>query len=187
MLTGDILLERIINATNKFISEQKTLLVQDAHEESISGSYVNYLKTEFRDFPYDIDTQYNKRIIDDEVVKKHSHFLIGNLPKSMRPSNIRSGQTIIMKDFMPDIIFHDRVSADYNFLIIEIKKSTNKNNDERHWDHIKLSEMTKRDLHYTYGLFIDFKSGSEFNRDRPCKMKLYQNGNIIKEIEVIFS
>ena len=74
-MTSKILLERIINATKKFISEQKTLLDQDAHEESISGLYVNYLKTEFKDFSYDIDTQYNKRIIDNEVVEKYSNFL----------------------------------------------------------------------------------------------------------------
>lgn len=186
-MISKILLERIINATKKFISEEKTLLDQDAHEESISGLYVNYLKTEFKDFPYDIDTQYNKRIIDNKVVEKYSNFLASSLPNSMRDKSIKSDQTRVDKKFMPDIIFHDRESANHNFLMIEIKKSTNKKKNERHWDHIKLSEMTKGDLDYTYGLFIDFTSGAEFNRDRPCKMKLYQNGNIIKKIEVIFS
>lgn len=183
-MTSKIFLERIINATKKFISEEKTLLEQDAHEESISGSYVNYLKTEFKDSTYDIDTQYNKRIIDNEVVEKYSKFLVSSLPNSMRGKNLKSDQTIVDKKLMPDIIFHNRESANHNFLMIEIKKSTNRKKDERRWDHIKLSEMTKGGLHYKYGLFIDFTSGAEFNRDRPCKMNLYQDGNIIKKIEV---
>ena len=54
------MIDRLKQALNNFIESESQLLIQDAHEGSITGQFVEYLAESFDDFDYDIDTQYNK-------------------------------------------------------------------------------------------------------------------------------
>lgn len=168
---------RLHQALGEFTICEKELLIQDAHKEAISTSLITYLKRQFPDFPYAIDGQYDKRIIDSELYKKHTEFLIEKLPKSKIPKRLRQGQATLKKEILPDIIFHDRKSSNHNFLVIEIKKSTNVSNAERKFDLVKLEVMTSQDLHYCFGAFIDFKTGKDYTTLEPYKLKLVQNGS----------
>lgn len=175
----ETLIPRIKSLLNKFAIEQEILLRQDVHEEALSGSLLEYLKKEFADLDFHIDTQYNKRILDDEIINKQSEFLIAKLPVKHRPSSWDENQKNIKKEILPDFIFHDRTSPNSNFLIIEVKKSTNKNEEDRLWDEIKLREMTRRDLNYDYGLFIDLKTGADYDIGNYYEITLYSNGEIV--------
>lgn len=174
------LINRLKNALQQFLLNEKALLIQDAHEETISTSLISHLKQEFSDFQYAIDGQYDKRIINSELYRKHIDVLVDRLPKSKIPKNLLEGQKIIKKKILPDIIFHDRDSSNHNFLVIELKKSQNKNKDERRFDLIKLEEMTSGDLHYSYGVFIDFFTGDEFRDDKPYTLIVIKNGKLQK-------
>lgn len=170
---------RLQNALNNFVNNESDLLIQDSHEASITGLLVEYLAESFDDFDYDIDTQYNKRILENEIVNKQMEFLITNLPLHKWPKTWDNNQEYTKKELLPDIIFHDRGSGNHNYLVIEVKKSTNKSISDREWDLIKLSEMTSRDLNYEYGAFIEFTTGSEFNNEKPYSLTLFSKGEII--------
>lgn len=178
------LVRRLHKALEEFLTSEKELLIQDAHEEAISTSLIPYLKREFSDFPFVIDGQYDKRIIDSELYKKHTEFLIERLPKSKVPKRLLKGQATLKKEILPDIIFHDRNSSNHNFLVIEIKKSTNKNKADREFDMIKLKVMTSQDLCYSYGAFIDFSTGIEYSAQEPYKLKIIQKGT---DIDLVMS
>ncbi len=175
----DTLIPRIKSILNKFAVEQEVLIRQDVHEEAITGSLLEYLRAEFSDLEFDIDTQYNKRILENELINKQAEFLIEQLPLSHWPINWDDHQKNIRKEILPDFIFHSRTSPNSNFLIIELKKSTNQNEADRLWDEIKLREMTRRDLHYDFGLFIDLKTGEDYDLGNYYTLKLYSDGEII--------
>lgn len=173
------LIERLNKAIELFLSKESTLLMQDAHEEAISASLISYLKSEFDDFKYHIDSQYDKRIIDSELYRKHTDFLIERLPKSKIPKKCYKGQKVVKKEILPDIIFHDRDSSGHNFLVIEIKKSKNQNKDDRDFDLLKLQVMTSLDFYYDFGIFIDFFTGDDFRPDNPYTLKIVKNGKLL--------
>jgi hypothetical protein len=166
-------------ALKNFVDHESELLIQDAHEGSITGLLIEYLAESFDDFDYSIDTQYNKRILDNELINKEADFLISTLPLDKWPKTWEKNQEYIKKEILPDIIFHDRQSSNHNYLIIEIKKSTNKNKLDREWDLTKLSQMTMSGLNYKYGVFIDFKTGAEYDSNNPYNLTIFENGNIV--------
>lgn len=175
----DTLIPRIKTVLTKFAIEQEVLLMQDVHEEAITGRLLGYLEEEFSDLNFDIDTQYNKRILDNELINKQAEFLFEKLPLKQWPINWEENQKSIKKDILPDFIFHNRKNPNSNFLIIELKKSSNQNEADRLWDEIKLKEMTRRDLHYDYGLFIDMKTGADYSLGNYFNLTLYENGEVI--------
>jgi hypothetical protein len=176
------LIARIKLATLEFIENDEILLQQDVHEEAISAKYLPYIEKYFADLELSIDSQYNRRFIEDELVRKQAEFLINTLPVKYWPKSWSKGQERVVKEILPDIIIHDRRNSGNNFLIIEIKKSTNKNKDDRQWDRIKLEEMTSRDLNYKYGLFIDLKTGVEFDSKNPFSATLFVKGKEILKL-----
>jgi predicted nucleotidyltransferase len=175
----DTLIPRIKSVLTKFAIEQEVLLLQDVHEEAITGSLLGYLEDEFSDLDFDIDTQYNRRVLENELINKQAEFLIEKLPLEQWPMNWDDNQKSIKKSILPDFIFHDRNGSNSNFLIIELKKSSNQNEADRLWDEIKLREMTRRDLHYDYGLFIDIKTGTDYSVGSYFNLTLYEDGEII--------
>jgi len=172
------MIEKLRYAIDSFVEHENELLIQDSHEASITGCLVHYLAKTFNDFEYDIDTQYNKRILDNQIVSKQMEFLIYKLPLHKWPRNWDNNQETMKKELLPDIIFHNRKSSDQNFLVIEVKKTTNKNTADREWDLMKLREMTSRDLHYKYGAFIDFTAGEEYVKQKPYSLIIFENGEI---------
>lgn len=178
MLRVDELVKRLSNAINEFIETEFELLIQDAHEEAISTALIPYFKNNFPDFPYHIDGQYDKRIVNNRLIKKQTDFLLEQLPKNKLPKHLIEGQKTIRKDILPDIIFHDRRSPDHNFLVVEIKKSTNKHKDDREFDLLKLKILTTFDLNYNFGAFIDFKAGNDFNVNDPYSFMIFEKGQL---------
>jgi hypothetical protein len=172
----DELKQRMSKSIESFLAEQADLLKQDAKEESITTHLEKYLEKEFLDWDWNIDHQYDKRIIKNEVVQKRTLFATRSLPKKKIPKSISQDLKIIDKLIMPDIIFHDRHSNKHNFLVIEVKLSTNKNRDDRIFDFLKLEVMTSIDLKYEWGIFLNFTSGKEFNPENPYQMKFVRNG-----------
>ncbi len=173
------LINRLKSALNAFVIEHETLVKQDVHEEAMTAVLLHYFEQTFSDLSLNIDTNYNKRILDNEMINKQSEFLIEKLPLAQWPKNWENGQIHIKKEILPDFIFHNRSNANENFLIIELKKTTNRNSADRKWDHIKLHEMTGRDLNYEYGVFIDLKTGAHYDKTNPIVLTVYSKGDII--------
>lgn len=176
-MTVQELREKIEKAIHCFIENEIDLIRQDAHEEAISTHLFTYIKGEFKDFPWHIDHQYDKRIINNKVVKKRTKFTIDQLPKSKIHKNFTANESTLIKAILPVIIFHDRRSQKHNFLAIEVKKTTNKAPEDRAFDKLKLEVMTAIDLKYAYGLFLDLKTGEEFDPDNPFEMNFISDGN----------
>jgi hypothetical protein len=175
----ELLILRIKSVLDNFIIAEKELLVQDSHEEAITGSLLGFLRQEFTDLEFDIDTQYNRRILDNELMVKTAEFLIYKLPLNKWPAYWEGGQKSIKKEILPDFIFHKRQNSENNFLIIELKKSTNKDSADRDWDHLKLREMTRRELNYDYGLFIELSTGADYGVGNNYAIVQYSDGEII--------
>ena len=172
----DDLKRRIIKSINNFLAEDAELLKQNAKEEAITTHLTKYLRDEFADWDWNIDHQYDKRIIENDVVQKRTMFARSSIPNSKLPKTIPAESEMIDKFILPDIIFHDRCSNEHNFLVIEVKLSMNKKKDDRDFDFLKLQVMTSIDLLYEWGLFLDFTSGREFNSETPFKMRFISNG-----------
>jgi len=168
--------QRVIRSIDNFLAKEVDLLKQDAKEESITTHLTKYFEEEFTDWNWNIDHQYDKRVIENEVVQKRTMFAKGSLPKSKIPKTISPDSEVIDKLILPDIIFHDRSSNKHNLLVIEVKLSTNKRKDERVFDFLKLQVMTTVDLKYEWGIFLDFTSGKDFNPESPYQMKFINNG-----------
>jgi hypothetical protein len=172
------MVDQLRKALKDFVDNESDLLVQDSHEGAITGQLIEYLAESFDDFDYSIDTQYNKRILDNELINKEADFLISSLPIDKWPKTWNENQEYTKKEILPDIIFHDRQSSNHNFIIIEVKKSTNKSKSDREWDFIKLSEMIKGGLNYRFGVFIDFTTGEAFDKGKPFSLTIFEKGEI---------
>lgn len=159
-----------------FVHEQITLITQNADEEAISTALVAYM---IREFPwdYDINGQYAHRWNNRELIRKKVEFLVDWLPENKRPTEEPVPEKIIRK-LVPDVILHDLDSDLHNFLAIEIKKSTNKDKQEREWDRAKLKALTAN-MRYSYGVFVDFTTGTEFNRECPFRFEIYVDGALV--------
>jgi integrase len=171
----EIVQKCLINALDEFVNSERLLLEQDSHEESISSALIPYLKRHFDFWTHNIDHQYDKRILDDEAVKKTTRFLRNELLPKQIP-RLQSKSETIEKEVLPDIIFHDRRSSANNFLVIEIKKSTNRNTADRAYDITKLEKLTTFDLRYTFGAFVDIATGSDIGSRQPFVIKLIEQG-----------
>ena len=169
-------IDRLISAINLLISEDMELLKQDVHESSISGMMIEHLANSFDEFDYDIDTQYNKMILDNKLVRKQAEFLVSELPQSKQKKTGVDTSESALRNILPDIIFHNRNSNTQNFMVIEIKKTTNKSKTAREWDILKLKTMTSGRLNYSYGVFIDFKTGEDFDLNQAYMLQVYSEG-----------
>ena len=133
--------ERLGNALARLLEEDRFLLVNDLNERSISHTLAEHLQTEFAD--WHVDCEYNRNYA---VIKRLRE---GSPEPSADDAEART--------VYPDIVVHRR-NADENLLVVEIKKSTNSNNEE--YDLTKLRSFLSQ-LHYTYGAFIKFETGTE--------------------------
>lgn len=119
------------NALQQLMNEKPCLFQIDAHEVTIAHRLALYLEPSFP--KWHVDIEYNR---DKDVVKR-----MGNGEK-MRP----------------DVIVHERRKSDNNVLVIEMKKSNNREGTSA--DTARLAEMTSPDgrYKYQYGLMLVFGS-----------------------------
>ena len=119
---------------DQFRQGEEYLLEKNLNERTVSHKFAEYLQ---RRFPgWDVDVEYNK---NKDGIKRMR--LKGKLCR-----------------VFPDIIIHRRGSQD-NLLIIEIKKNASESLRNKEIDRIN---KFKRQIGYSYGLFINFKTGKNF-------------------------
>ena len=126
--------ENLETALNELVDKDKFILQVDINERSITHRLAVYLENLFPE--WDIDCEYNRN--HDDVKRLQ-----------LAPENVLSNDTQ-GKSVYPDIIIHKR-NTDENLLIIEMKKSTNRETSD--FD-IKKINAFKNQLGYTVGLSI---------------------------------
>ncbi len=132
-------IEKIINnILHELIEKDSDILEININERTISHRFAVYLEKYFDD-SWSIDCEYNR----DHDNKK----TLDIFPCSTE-TNDTEGKTVF-----PDLIVHKRKTNE-NLLVIEMKKSTNTNNNDRIKD-IKKLEAFKRELNYQFAIFID--------------------------------
>jgi hypothetical protein len=119
------------------------LLKSDVNERSITHKLAIYLQENFPNF--DVDCEYNRDGLDPKIL---------NLPVSNILDNDTEAKTVF-----PDIIIHER-GTNNNILVIEVKKSSNRNSNGR-TDEEKLYAYIQQ-LGYRFGLFIKLYVGEEY-------------------------
>jgi hypothetical protein len=138
----------LLRAVQQFLSRDSYLLEVDANERSITSLIARYLATELPD--YDVDCEYNRDGIDP---KKIGYF---NLHPNEEDTDART--------VFPDIIVHHRGKKRGNYLVVEMKKSTN--SVSRDVDFAKLTGY-KRELSYQHAAFVELSAGG---RAGICRM-----------------
>ena len=122
-----------------------SLLETDVAERTIAARLMAYLIPRFP--AHDVDVEYNRHGLEPKRV---------NLPELYR--GLRGGR------IYPDLIVHQRGHDRKNLLVIQIKKSTNR--ESRNYDRAVIEAM-KQDFGYTRGLLIDLPAGPGASRLKP--------------------
>jgi len=135
----DDVIEKCQQVIDLFLSEESLLLVNNSSEQAITHRLAVKLENAFEG--WDVDCEYNR---NQETIKR--------LMYAVSPDGLIEERNVV-----PDIIVHKRMTEN-NLLVIEVKKSTNQEPDDR--DLAKLNAF-KEQLGYKYALFIRFLTGSQ--------------------------
>ena len=138
--SGKDIRKLIGRAYQMLIEKDGYLLKVDANERSITHRLAIYLEAAFPE--YDIDCEYNRDGLDP---KKLIDF------KKEIDSDDTNGTTVF-----PDIIIHRRGKRD-NFIVIEAKKTSNRDNSDKE----KLV-IYKKELSYKHAYYVKFPIGEDF-------------------------
>ena len=152
--------DKIKKAINGLIRKDFLLLTIDSSERSIAHRLACYLEDEFKKDDYSVDCEYNRREDRPKMIRRFWE----NIDKSQLGKNV-----------YPDIIIHERGNNKRNLLVIEIKKSSNKSQEERDFDFLKLKAYMHEgdEYQYKYGLFVDFFVNEEF--EKYPEIKFFRN------------
>lgn len=168
--------QTLSNCLTWFCKEQAKLLAIDVQEQSITNALIKYLEIDFLELGLDINVDFNKRIVENIYVKKRIDFLVGELHHSKMNGGELIDEDYYRKAVLPDVIFHDIETALDNFLVLEIKKSTNNDKQDRNFDILKLKTFTSTDLNYQFGAFIDFTTGKDYDEHSPFSIRYFIDG-----------
>jgi len=122
-----------------YLEKETQLLVNNSSEQAISHRLAVMLEKEFSE--WNVDCEYNR---DESTIKRLKYAISPNEPVEER-------------NVVPDIIVHKRMTQS-NLLVIEVKKSTNPEPDEK--DIAKLNAF-KVQLGYQEALFVRFLAGTQ--------------------------
>lgn len=157
-MNPDELKHKLINAIEQLFSHDKYLLENDINERTIAHRLALYLDPLFPGL--DVDCEYNGNV-DADNKRKYINVLQYRANEPGIPRERNNNDDDSTRRVYPDIIIHKRGINSRNLLIIEIKKSTNK--DLGDYDHFKLSTYTGKDnentFPYPYGLFMYLNIG----------------------------
>lgn len=129
----------IYNSIEMLLKADYDLLNFDVNERSISHRFAKYLEPHFPG--WNVDCEYNRNYAEI---------------KSMQlPSRNVAIDDITARTVFPDIIVHKR-NTDENLLVIEMKKTGNREGDD--FDRKKLSAY-KEQLRYKYAILIKIRTG----------------------------
>ena len=142
---ADLVRESLNSSIRRLLDRDFFLLQADVNERSITHKLAAYLRAEFPD--WDVDCEYNRDRHDPKRL---------DLPLR---DNV-SSDDVHAHTVFPDIIVHHRNTGG-NLLVIEVKKSSNREDDT--WDCRKLLEY-QRQLGYTHAAFIRFDVDDQAGR-----------------------
>lgn len=137
---------KIEQALMKLKDRDSILLEYNLNERTISHKLGIYIENIFTD--YDVDCEYNRISSNCKIL-------------DMVPKKYVDDDTKAITVY-PDIIVHKRGNNDENYIVIEIKKSTNNSPEEIDYDKRKLKEY-KSQLGYKFAIFINIATGSDFS------------------------
>lgn len=168
----EYLKRKLESAIGKFMSDDVHLLEVDSSERSITHRLAVCLEGEF--IGYHVDCEYNRNC-DEDTGRKRINVLKSSWEKSTKkPKEAEISEAeFIDKYVYPDIIVHKRNDRK-NLLIIEVKKTNNK--DEGDYDIEKLKKYTSKSfdaLNYEWGAFIKVVVGN--SREFPI-VQYYRGG-----------
>lgn len=157
-------LRKLDLALCKLAEKDSYLFFNNVNERTLCARLAIYLEEEFanekENLEYNVDCEYNKDFnAKPGFVKRLDSNKLRELSGRKVDSDDSNGVTVY-----PDIIIHKR-GKNENLLVLEVKKSTNR--DNRVIDIEKLKAY-KEELGYTYARFIEFGTG-EGDRDRILK------------------
>ncbi len=135
----DVLQGKIEAIIGQFLDEEKHLLIRDGSEQAIAASFMAKLKPNFEG--WNVDCEYNRNM---ESIKRLNYAIYND------------GE-VDEHRVQPDIIIHKRGTPE-NLLVIEIKKTTNKEDDIK--DLRKLRAFREQ-LDYRAALFLRFIAGEK--------------------------
>lgn len=149
--------QKVQKALNKLRESDAFLIQANINERTISHKLAEYLQLEFH--PLKVDCEYNRRA---EAIKRLE------VPRD----NINWDDTEARTVF-PDIVVHERGNDNNNLLVIEVKKSSNKNNQ---FDKNKLKSFTNEPYRYSFGLLLSVSMSRLHD-----ELEWYSNGRAINE------
>lgn len=157
------------NALIRLFDADRALIRDDANERSITHRLAIYLEQELPD--WDVDCEYN-RALGHGRWKKVLDFDFGK--EGVRPDDLNA------RSVFPDIIVHRRGKRQ-NLLVMEVKKSTSSEGDER--DLSKLKAFTDpRKLGYIIGVFLRVGKGKQATEIRFVKNGTLLEGKVRRSI-----
>ncbi|ARP63803.1 hypothetical protein A9K65_010755 [Mesorhizobium sp. WSM1497] len=138
---------RFEKAVTLFMDDQKQLLELDVNERAIGATLAHVFVREL--FPdHKVDAEYNRVGLDGSPKRL-------NLPLECGGENT---------PVYPDIVVHFRGVNEENILVVEIKKTTNK--QSRRCDLVKLAAYREQ-LHYQIGAFLELPAGDDLGSIDP--------------------
>nr|WP_154892422.1 hypothetical protein [Paenibacillus xylanexedens] len=162
---GDVQ-QKVDKAITKLFERDLFLLINDLNERTIAHKCAIYLQEQFSE--YDVDCEYNKNVDEDRnkkmiyIVEKE-YRKIKRIKRAFSADIIEDDIEYMALSIFPDIIVHKRGANLRNHLIVEIKKSTNNNLQEKAFDLKKLECYTDKLRHnklaYDFGVFVEFETG----------------------------
>jgi hypothetical protein len=172
-------IEKILNdALIKVFEHDIFLLKNNINEPSITHRLALYLENEFEE--YSVDCEYNGYVEADNK-RKYINIIQQRAEELGLLRDDELDRELINRAVFPDLIGHKRGEnvAGSNLLIVEVKKSTNRVEDD--YDQEKLRRYTSKDnennLNYHYGVFVKFN----IDQAKPdYSIKWYQDGESIE-------
>lgn len=128
---------RVATAVEALFVNDSILLDYDVGERTIVAKLAAYLKGVFPS--HDVDVEYNRHGLDPKTVELSSECYGGGDHR-----------------IFPDVIVHRRSEDRQNLLVIEVKKSTNR--EPRACDEAKIRAL-KDQYGYEYGVMIELPAG----------------------------
>ncbi|MFA5423717.1 MAG: hypothetical protein WC374_07645 [Phycisphaerae bacterium] len=129
--------EKIKRSFILLFKNDEYLLHTEVNERALTHQFAVYLADEF--LGYSVDCEYNRNGIDKKKLRSFRKEIY---------SDDTEGATVY-----PDIIVHHRGTKS-NFIVIEAKKTSNKNQED-----IRKLEAYKKELGYKYAVFVQFPVG----------------------------
>lgn len=166
-------LKNFDRALQEFIKEEKYILENNLSERCLTRKFAKCLEELFLGF--DVDCEYNRKYNLVDMANDIKRIIISEAEMmEIAKDRINKNDTYSV---YPDIIIHKRES-DNNHLIIEIKKSSNKNASDKKFDKKKLERFTDKvdnDLKYEYklGIYLEIGVEAETGNKSLC---YFQNG-----------